>query len=419
MLAAPQHGRVGFHSSALRPGHPDFLDLPWDLRFEAWPSHCARTEDLPRGESRHPVVFVNYDGVVYALKSLAPGRAEDEYALLRSMQAKKLPVVEAVGHIEITNPDGAGSVLVTRYLDHSLPYYSLFTERGLSRYRDHLLDALAGLLVQLHLSGVFWGDCSLNNTLFLRDAGTLNAYLVDAETSEVHESLDELRRQHELDLMEENLAGALYDLVAKGDLTAEFPVAETIETVRRKYDDLWREIQREEELKPGDRFAMEERIRNLNALGFSVGEVEMANAGQSIRLRAIVTDRTFHRDLVHSLTGLVVLERQAQLMLNEIRQHRAWLSQHRDRSVTLSGAAHDWMENILRPTVRRIRDVISEDPLDDAERYCELLEHKWYLSERERRDVGHETAVEDYLRQRSLGSGDLGAARAGDLKPAE
>jgi hypothetical protein len=395
----PQHGGVGFESSALRPGHPDFLDLPWDHRFEAWPERCARTEDLPRGESRHPVVFVNYDGVVYALKSLEPGRAEQEYTLLRSMQARKLPVVEAVGHLEITNPDGERSVLVTRYLDHSLPYFALFTEHGLARYRDHLLDALAGLLVQLHLSGVFWGDCSLNNTLFLRDAGTLNAYLVDAETSEVHASLDELRRQHELDLMEENLAGALFDLVARGALASEFPVADTIRVVRNKYEDLWREIQREEELKPGDRFAMEERIRKLNALGFSVGEVELANAGQSIRLRAVVTDRSFHRDLIHSVTGLVVQERQAQLMLNEIQQHRAWLSQQQNRSVTLSGAAHHWMEHVFRPTVERIRASVDDDPLDDAERYCELLEHKWYLSERARRDVGHETAVEDYLGQ--------------------
>lgn len=400
---------MGFLSSALKPGHPDFLDLPWDLRFEDWSDHCPRIEDLPRGESRNPVVFVNYDGVVYALKCLAPGRAEPEYDMLRSMEAKKLPVVQAVGHLAIRNLDGERSVLVTRYLDHSMPYYALFTERGLARYRDHLLDALAGLLVQLHLSGVFWGDCSLNNTLFLRDAGTLNAYLVDAETSEIHEHLEEPRRQHELDLMEENLAGAAYDLMAQAILPQDFPVAETIQGVRQKYDDLWREIQREEELTPGDRFAMEARIRNLNALGFSVGEVELAGTGHGIKLRAVVTDRTFHRDLVHSLTGLVLQERQAQLVMNEIRQQRAWLSQQQNRSITLSGAAHHWMERLFRPTVAKIRARIPDDVLDDAERYYELLEHKWFLSERERRDVGHEAAVEDYLARvgRVGGSSDV------------
>jgi len=388
---------VGFRASSLKPGHPDFLDLPWDTRLSTWPDRCERVEDLPRGESRHPVAFVNYDGVVYALKVLDPGRAEAEYDLLRHMEAKKLPVVEPIGYVDVTDPDGERSVLVTRYLDHSLPYFALFTEQGLARYRDHLLDALAGLLVQLHLSGVFWGDCSLNNTLFLRDAGTLNAYLVDAETSEVHEELDELRRGHELELMEENLGGALYDLVAQGVLPESFPVADTIHVVRAKYEDLWREIQREEVLAPGDRFAMEERIRKLNALGFSVGEVELSDAGQAIRLRAVVTDRSFHRDLLHSLTGLVVQERQAQLMMNEIRQTRAWLSQARDRSVTLRGASHHWMEHLFRPTVATLRAHFADDALDDAERYYELLEHKWYLSERERRDVGHEAALADYL----------------------
>ena len=78
------------------------------------------------------------------------------------------------------------NVLITRFLDRSLPYRSLFMRSSLVRYRDHLLDAMAGLMVQLHLNGVYWGDCSLSNTLFRRDAGTLQAYLVDAETSEVY-----------------------------------------------------------------------------------------------------------------------------------------------------------------------------------------------------------------------------------------
>ena len=48
---------------------------------------------------------------------------------------------------------------------------------------DRLLDALVGLLVRLHLAGFFWGDCSLSNTLFRRDAGALSAYVIDTETS--------------------------------------------------------------------------------------------------------------------------------------------------------------------------------------------------------------------------------------------
>ena len=43
----------------------------------------------------------------------------------------------------------------------------------------------------------------------------------------------------------------------------------------------------------------------------------------------------------------------------------------------------------LAPLVRATSDV--------PELYCQLLEHKWYLSEREHHDVGLERALEDYL----------------------
>ena len=36
------------------------------------------------------------------------------------------------------------------------------------------------LLVRLHLVGFYWGDVSLSNTLFRRDADAYAAYVVDA-----------------------------------------------------------------------------------------------------------------------------------------------------------------------------------------------------------------------------------------------
>ena len=397
---APSVLCVAFLSSALRPGCPNFLDLPWHLPFSEWRS--GREEQLPRGESRNPVVFVNYDGQLFALKELDPQRAEEEYHLLREMEGSKLPVVSPVGWLRIRRNDGERSVLVTRYLERSLPYQVLFTRPGLERYRQHLLDAGAGLLVQLHLAGVFWGDCSLDNILFLRDAGTLNAVMVDAETSSIHDALTDAQRQHELDVMEENVAGALFDLVAQGVLPSDFPIEPTIRGVREKYDGLWAEVQREEPVEHDSAFAMEDRIRRLNALGFSVGELELSSAGGGVRLKAVVTDRSFHRDLVHSLTGLTVQERQAQVILNDLRQTQAALCRERDRSVSLSSASLHWMDQVFIPAIERIRDRAPRDELDDAERFCELLEHKWFLSEQAQRDVGRGAALDDYLHR--LGS---------------
>ena len=103
-------------------------------------------------------------------------------------------------------------VLLTRYLDYSLPYRLVLTRAVLPAPLDLLLDAFAGLLVRLHLAGFFWGDCTLSNTLFRRDAGQLSAYLVDAETSELHEQLSDGQRLHDLELARENLYGELLDV---------------------------------------------------------------------------------------------------------------------------------------------------------------------------------------------------------------
>src|SRR3989304_8695991 len=170
----------------IRPGYPNFQDLPWEYPLLDWEKYCTRLEELPRGLSRHPVVFVNFSGNLYAIKELPGGIAQLEYDVLEKMEELWLPAVTPVGYASIKYPERETSLVITQYLEHALPYRMLFMQSGLDRYRDHLLGAMAGLLVQLHLAGIYWGDCSLSNTLFRRDAGTLQAYLVDAETAEIH-----------------------------------------------------------------------------------------------------------------------------------------------------------------------------------------------------------------------------------------
>lgn len=389
---------IGLMSSSLRAGHPDFLDLPWRSPLEAWEGSCDRLEALPQGLARHPVVFVSYDGVVYALKELPPGLAEREYSQLRHMEELCVPCVTPVGHALVRNEQRETSVLMTRYLDHSLPYHSLFMRASLTRYRDHLLGAMALLLVQLHLAGAFWGDCSLNNTLFRRDAGRLTAYLVDAETAEVHPTISAGMRRHDLDIMEENVGGGLLDLAAMGALPAGFPAREIGATIRQQYEALWDMVTAEQLIPFGERYRIRDRVRRLNELGFSVDQIELqpARDGEMLRLRALVTDRHFHRNMLHSMTGLDPEEMQARAMLNEIQQMKASLSSQLRRSMPLSVAAHRWLNEVYAPVLDRMR-VLVDAGADPAELYCELLEHKWYLSERAAHDVGHLAAATDFL----------------------
>jgi hypothetical protein len=385
-------------ASNLRAGHPDFLDLPWGQPLDQWEGLTDRFVDLPRGPSRHPVAFVAYDLAVYALKQLAPGAAEKEYAALRQMEDLHLPVVLPIGHSSALHDDGEVSVLITRYLEHALPYHSLFMRSSLTRYRDHLLDAMALLLVQLHLAGVFWGDCSLNNTLFRRDAGKLTAYLVDAETTEVRPSVSDGMRLHDIDIMEENVQGGLLDLDALGALPEGVDIRGVGPHIRKTYDELWQQVTSEQLIPAGERFRIQERVRRLNELGFSVDEIvlEPSDAGASLRLRAQVTDRHFHRNMLHSLTGLDPEEMQARAMINEIQELKAALASKQQHSLTLSAVAHRWLREVYLPSVDRLRPLVERGG-EPAELYCQLLEHKWYLSERASSDVGHAAAADDLL----------------------
>jgi hypothetical protein len=392
----------------LRPGQPDFLDLPWEYPLLEWRAHTGRLEEVARGLSRHPVVFVNYEGRLYAIKELPPDLAQQEYQQLVKMEDLHLPAVTPAGTAQIIpggGNDRQSSFLITRYLDRSLPYRTLFAHTDLYRYRQHLLDAMAGLLVQLHLVGVYWGDCSLSNTLFRRDAGALRAYLVDAETAEVHPPrLEPLLRQQDLQIMEEEVDGELHELVTSGLLAQDSTILETGTYIRQSYSRLWDEITRELVISAGEQYRIQERVRALNVLGFSVGEINLqpAQDGEKLRLRVMVTDRNFHRNQLFGLTGLSAEEMQARQMMNEIIELQARLSRDHNRSTPLSVAAYHWLEQVYQPVIKRLEPLLAQvgpegQKEGPGELYCQVLEHKWYLSEHARQDVGHQTAVEDFL----------------------
>ncbi|GAB4523561.1 MAG: DUF4032 domain-containing protein [Anaerolineales bacterium] len=396
---------------SLRPGHADFLDLPWGYPLSRWAQHSPRVQDLPRGLSRHAVVFVRYDHRLYALKELPAGLARLEYDLLRQMEEARLPVVEPVGYAAVRHSWGETSVVITRYLDYSLPYRALFMDLNMREYQEYLLDAMAGLLVQLHLAGVYWGDCSLSNTLFRRDAGTLQAYLVDAETAEIYETLTPVIRFQDLKIMQENISGDLADLATSRLLPEGFPIFDTPRSILERYQHLWEEITHEEIIAPDERYRIQERIRALNRLGFSVGELQIrpTEDGDRLRMRVVVTDRNFHREHLHRLTGLEAEEQQAHKIMNEIREYQVTLAQRLNRSVPLSVAAFSWMDQLYHPVLQRLQTFIAARGLSPVEVYCQVLEHKWYLSERARRDVGHMAAVEDYV-QKFFAANDSPAA---------
>lgn len=391
-----------------RIANPNMFDgLPWGIPLNEWPRELAHLEEIQHGISRHPIVFVNYNNQLFAIKELPNSIAQKEYEILSHMQEQGLPSAIPFGYAKIIRKTRSCSILFTRYIEASVPYRYLFLSNAVKHYQTNLLDAIAGLLVQLHTNGFYWGDCSLSNVLFKRDAGALQAYLVDAETAEYHQPpLPPMLRYHDLEIMQDNILGELIDLQRNENLSLKYPVRETGPYIQQRYRSLWEEISREIVLTRDELFRVQERIRALNDLGFSVKDIQLKNGDHSniLKLRVFVSDRNFHRNQLMEITGLYAEDRQAQKIINEINELRANLSQSGNTSKSLESAAYYWLVNIYKPVIEQLRPFITNKDhpkfnVDPIELYCQILEHKWYLSERAQHDVGHKAAVDDYMKQ--------------------
>jgi hypothetical protein len=378
-----------------RTGHPSFLDLPWDEPLADW--HSERIVNLIRGISRHVVRFVDYDGALYAIKELPERPARREWTLLRRLEGQDLPVVEAVGVVTDRGED-LDAALVTRHLEFSLPYRALFSAEGIPDLRTHLLNALAELLARLHLRGFFWGDCSLSNALFRRDAGALSAYLVDAETGELHGALSDGQRAYDLDIAQQNIVGELLDVDAEVGLPEDLDPDETGEEVVRRYQALWTELTREETFGPTERFKLDDRLHGLNELGFDVEEIQLEATpdGYKLRLDPHVVEPGHHRHRLLRLTGLDAQERQARRMLNDIARYREAEQRRQNRRLSESVVASKWRQEVFEPTVNAVPEEL-QGRLPAAEVFHQVLEHRWFLSERARKDVGIDEAVRSYV----------------------
>ena len=387
--------RLQFATTA-DPG--DLLALPWSTPLDQWPAE--QLVSLPRGISRHVVRFVRVSGTVYAVKELPQQVAEREYRLLRELSKREVPVVRARGVvIERTTPDGVplDSALVTKHLRYSLPYRALFSRKLDPELADKLLDALAQLLVRLHLVGFAWKDCSLSNTLFRRDAGALAAYLVDAETGEIHPSLSDGQRAHDLDIASTNIAGEIFDLEAAGLVAENVDAVEVAESVVSRYQALWSELTRTEYVDPNEWWRIDARLQKLNDLGFDVGEVQLVDepGGTRLKLQTQVVEAGHHQRRLSQLTGLNVEENQARRLLNDLDSYRA-AAVMPGVDVDEETVARHWLTDVFEPVVERVPPEL-RGKLEPAEIFHEVLVHRWYMSESAGHDVGMDAAVRSYV----------------------
>ncbi|WP_462333817.1 DUF4032 domain-containing protein [Varibaculum cambriense] len=250
--------------------------LPWSLPLEDWPNKLLAA--LPRGISRHVVRFIKAGGAIYAVKEISEEHALHEYQMLRQLQSKELPTVSVAavvaGRID-ENGEELPAALVTHHLQYSLPYRVLLSKHLSKDHLNRVLDSLVALLVHLHLNGFYWGDVSLSNTLFRRDAGTYAAYLVDAETGRFYDNISDRSREYDVSLGAMNIIGELMDLQAGGLVDEDFDVTTIGDYLEKRYHDLWNDLTGSERIPADEIWRVGARAERLGQLGFDIGQVEI------------------------------------------------------------------------------------------------------------------------------------------------
>ncbi len=376
---------------------PALLDLPWQLPLESWPEETIAA--LPKGISRHLVRFVHLEGFVVAVKETTAELARREYEMLRTLQRLDVPCVEPVAVVTgRLAPDGEelAPALVTRHLKFSLPYRALYSQALRPDTATRLVDALALLLARLHLIGFYWGDVSLSNTLFRRDAGAFAAYLVDAETGKLYDGgLSNGQRENDLEVARINIAGELLDLQSGGRLDEAVDPVDIADGIVAAYRSLWSELTAPETFPESERWRIRERVERLNELGFDIEEMSILKDedGTRVRIQPKVVDAGHHSRRLLRLTGLDAGENQARRLLNDLDAYRAMRGKADEDEEMV---AHEWLVGVFEPVIRSIPREL-RGKLEPAEVFHQLLDHRWYLSQEQKRNIPLAEALTSYV----------------------
>ncbi len=382
----------------IRPGHPDFLELPWDRPLSTW--EVDNFLELPKGISRHEVRFLTYPSGIYVVKELPVIPARNDYQVLRNLEVSAAPAVAPVGLVEGRCPDSTeerAAALLTAYEPFSFSYREMLAGPGFGPRRTQMLDAFAGLLVQLHVAGCFWGDCSLSNVLYRFDAEAIETIMVDAETAFLIDGeLSQGQREEDVSIMIENVAGGMADIAAEMGHDLDSADLTLGDDIAHRYHNLWAELRAEETVRPSERYKIRDRIDRINRLGFDVEEVGLVpNRDDTAEFRISVKlgGRNFHANRLKSLTGIEALENQARHILSDLHYYSCLVG---GESAT-GKAVHAvrWRASEFEPTLARIRGL--DGIVDPLQAYSDLLHHRYMLAAGLGRDIPTSEAFEDWV----------------------
>src|SRR6266851_2776085 len=188
--------------------------LPWHVPLAEWPERGVVSLPIRKGESRHPVIFVERAGSRYAIKETTPRMAEREINNLHEVERRGIPALSPVGSVTVREAPllleepGPGGIpqyisgdrgyTVTRLAPRVVPHVLLYRIPFTKRNKQRIWSAVAVLMIELHEHGVYWGDPSLANVLIRIDGRRILAIMADAETAELFRTARGLPEEEEI-----------------------------------------------------------------------------------------------------------------------------------------------------------------------------------------------------------------------------
>ena len=354
---------------------------------------------MPTGVHRHPIAFVAYDEGVYAIKELPVHLAMHEFETLRTLEDRTTRTARPAGLVErawLEPDDGSAGAVITRYVEYAFPYRELVMGGSFGIRRNQMLDAFAGLLVELHVAGCFRGDCSLSNVLYRYDAGAIDTIMVDAETSQLYESISDGRRREDLEIMKENLAGGMSDIAAAADRDLDHADLDIGSDVADRYGSLWDELNSDLVIAPDQRYLIRQRIDRLNELGFAVNDIDLVpdGDGNRVRIRVQVGGRNFHADRLRRMAGIDASENQARHILADFARHEARRGGY-DSPADQAVGVMAWRASRFAVFTGRITELRPE--FDPVQGYADFLNYRHGRSTAAGHDLDSETTFAEWL----------------------
>jgi hypothetical protein len=162
------------------------------------------------------------------------------------------------------------------------------------------------------------------------------------------------------------------------------------------YRSLWKELTSSESFAASERWRISKRVDRLNELGFDIEELAIRTdeKGTTVRIQPKVVDAGHHQRRLLRLTGLDAQENQARRLLNDLDSYSATLGKV---GLDEEAMAHEWLMRVFEPIVRAIPADL-KGKLEPAEVFHQLLEHRWFMSQDEGRDVPLAEALSSYIK---------------------